>query len=89
MRFNSLLRSLGNASSVVKFPDTESKHVRLHDKHSQNKRDAGICGSGQKGPGQVPGSPLLGMWPCREKPLTDKPCQLNRSMQHPSNLLIR
>jgi hypothetical protein len=62
MRFNSLLRSLGNASSVVKFPYTESKHVRLYDEHSQNKRGAGICCSARKGPGQVTGSRLLGMW---------------------------
>jgi hypothetical protein len=48
MRFNSLLRSLGNASWVVKFPDTESKRVRLHDKHSQTKGAPGSVVAGKR-----------------------------------------
>ena len=50
------------------------------------------AGAGGRTLRQVPGSLLLGMWPRSLKggfPLTDKPCQLNRSMQHPSNLVIR
>ena len=41
MRFNHSLGSLGYDSLAVKFPDTDSKHVRLYDAHLQNKRAPG------------------------------------------------